>query len=368
MRFRNFLLLVLTSILIVVCGKKEYKTIKLAAILPLSGTSANIGRWQQQGLDLAMEEVNSTWKNSDKAIQIIYEDSQGEPKFGLSSFEKLITGNEVPVVFISLSSVANAILPRLNQNPINAILLAVSLPKITDQSDFAFRFNLGSDDEATAIAAYFGEKQIQRVAVAYINDEFGIGALEAFNRETTTKNGKVLTTEAYNKEQTDFRTIATKIANKKPDAIYIIGYVRASVMLIRQMRELGVKAPVFGNMALSVPSYIELGGSSLEGAVFTVTRFDVDSIDSTTTAFVNRFHLKYGEKPTFFSAFAYDALIFVAQSLKVENTSVAGLHNYLIKKKEFIGIMGRCEQMPNRAFRFQTQLVKNENGKIVSIQ
>src|SRR5437763_1810929 len=88
------------------------------------------------------------------------------------------------------------------------VRLGVSLPGITAKSPWAFRCNLGSDDEALAMAAYRGTTTLRRIAVAYINDEFGVGAVKVF-REAAGKKGITLSAEeAYDKDATDFRTLA----------------------------------------------------------------------------------------------------------------------------------------------------------------
>jgi branched-chain amino acid transport system substrate-binding protein len=367
MRVKIFLLLIYVVIIVVGCGKKEPEIVQVGAILPLSGNSANIGKWQQQGIELALEQIKSKSKENKKTIQVLYEDSQGDPKSGLSAFQKLTTTKNLNIVVASLSSVASAILPQLDRNPKTTLMLAVSLPKITEKSKFAFRFNLGSDDEAIAMSKYLSDKEIKRIGVAYINDEFGVGALEVFQQEIRLTGGELLLAEAYTKDQTDFRTLVTKLVAKQPEAIYVIGYVRASVMLIRQIREMGNKTPVFGNMALSVPSYIEMGGSALDSAIFTVTRFDPDSKDEKVSEFVKAFVGKYSEKPTFFSAFSYDAIMVLQKVIDSTDNSSEAIRDGLLSIKEFEGVMGLISMQQNRDIKFQTRIVQNINGNIIPI-
>lgn len=350
-------------------GKKEKKevVIKIGAILPLTGPAGHIGKWQQNGLDLAIEQINAKGGIKGKHISIKYEDSRGDPKTGVSAFEKLSFDEDIEVMFVSLSSVSSAILPLANRRNKVVMLLAVSLPGITDNSKWAFRFNLGSDDEAKAIAEHLDKAGLKKTAVAYINDDFGVGAVNVFQESHQSSGGKVVIQEAYEKAWTDFRTILTKFKAEKPDSIYIIGYVKASVLLIKQMRELGIREPVFANMALSVPSYIKLGGNALEGAVFTVTRFDPDSMEPKVHEFINEYNKQFGEPPTFFSAFAYDAAFVLQEAINKNGLHASQIKDGLLSIRGFEGVMGELEIKENGDTKYLTRIVKVQKGKVVAI-
>ena len=167
-------------------------------------------------------------------------------------------------------------LPLADERKIPLMMLAVSLPDIASASEWASRVrNLGSEDEAIAMADYLAETPTKTIAVAYINDEFGVGAVEVFREAAGRKGLSVIIAEPYDKAATDFRTLAA--TGTGADALYVIGYVNASVLLIKQYRELGGEAQILGNMALSVPSFLALGGAALDSAVFTITEFDAGS-------------------------------------------------------------------------------------------
>lgn len=337
---------------------------RIGAVLPLTGSSAQIGGWQRKGIDLALAQINQDGGIDGSPLQVIYEDSQGDPRAGIASLQKLLALSPAPAVFLSLSSVSNAALPVLDERKVVGMLLAVSLPGITSRSPWAFRCNLGSDDEARTMAAHLGTTSLRRIAVAYINDEFGVGALEVFREAAGDKGITVTAAEAYEKEATDFRTLIVKLRASNPDAVYVIGYVRSSVLLIKQMRELGVDTPVLGNMALSVPSFLELGGDALDGATFTVTQFDPASSRPRTRAFVDAYRERYGETPTFFAAFAYDATQMTADAMRRRGTSAEQVRQGLSEIRGYEGVMGTLTVLPNRDIEFPTRVVRNRGGAL----
>lgn len=370
-----WLLGLLVTTLIIVFRYSNYQSnqnsqtssIQIAAVLPLTGSAAQIGTWQKRGLDLAIEQINQQAGDEGTPITITYEDSQGDPKTGVVALQKILANSQPAVVFSSLSSVSSANLPVLNQNEIVSMLLAVSLPGITDRSSWAFRCHLGSDDEAEVIASYIGETSIRRIVIAYINDEFGVGAESVFRQAAVKNNFEVITSEAYNKDASDFRTLITKLRSTNPEAVYVIGYVKASVLLIKQLRELGVTVPVLGNMALSVPSFLELGGKALDGAVFTVTQFDPNSQSPEVKLFVEAYQTKYQEEPTFFTAFAYDSMMMIQQAANNHNFTAEGIREGLQEMNNYPGVLGNLTVKPNRDIDFPTRVMRNQNGVLVSV-
>lgn len=353
------------------CSKKIY-IIRMGAILPLTGPASEIGEWQKQGLELAVEDFNVMF--SPKRIEIIYEDSKSNPKDGINAFHKIIGSDKnIPVIFSSLSSVSNAILPLINENQVNLIMLAVSLPGIAERSQWALRCNISSTDEAIAIAKFLdSETKFENFAVLYLNDEFGLGAYKTFQSEIEKFNKKILWSESYRPDQQDFRDIVSKlsnlIANNKLDGIYVIGYVKASALLIRQIREYKLDIPLFANMALTVPVYIQLAGEAIEGCYFTTNMFDSeDTSNVDVRKFVQKYKEKFGQSPTFFTTFAYDGARMLSSILDKEYINKKKINNLLTNMKNFRGVMGNVVIIPNGEMIFPVRVVKYQNQTLMTV-
>lgn len=357
----KFYYLILVAILII-AGVIYYNRIDqgeekatISAVLPLTGASANIGKWQKNAIELAVEEHNS---KSNKKIKLVIEDSNGDPKNGVNAFKKIIATEKTNAFLISLSGVANALTQDINKEKKKSMLLAVSLPDITSKSDYTYRFNLGSEDEAISMSDYMLKNNYKSVSLVYLNDEFGVGAVKSFKERFEKNGGKINLTEAYNKEQSDFKSIIAKLKSTKNDGIYVIGYVPSSVELIKQMRQLNLSNQVFANMALSVPSFLKSGGDALNGVIYTVTNFSTtDNLNLVSKNFTIKYNKKFKENPTFFSAFAYDAT----------NILLKDLNDSSIKINNYKGVMGNININSNRNFIFPIKLVKNENGSIIDL-
>jgi len=341
---------------------KSSDTFKVAALLPLTGTSSDIGKWQQRGIEIAKKQLNSDTINPSK-ISIIYEDTASDVKTSISSFEKVSGTSGAQAYLLSLSSVANALAPRFKKKEEPALLLAVSVPKITERSENYYRFNLGSEQEAERMATYIKKTDMRRIAVLSINDEFGQGAQESFVQNIKGTSTEIVYEDAYEKNQTDFRSSILRLSTSRPDAVYVIGYVKSSILLIKQMRELGIQSRILANMALSVPAFQKLGGAALDGATYTVTDFRVDSTAPQTQSFVKAYQESYGEPPPFFAAFAYDSLITLAKAYAAKTPMKTSLNQLA----PFSGVTGEIKFNPKRILNLKVRVVRNLSGSLIDV-
>ena len=301
-------------------------------------------------------------------MRLIYQDSAGDPKTGISAFNQILSGRKPPVVISSISSVSNAILPIAQDQKVSIVMLAVSLPDITDKSEYAYRFNVGSEDEAEVMARFIAmQKKLNRIAVYFINDEFGLGAIKTFKEEYGKYGGAIVWQESYASDATEHRSTLSKVPSTQAQGVYVIGYTRASALAIKQLRELNIKLPIFANMALTVPSFTQLIGDALDGVYFTTNNFDVSTDDPLVTRFVQEYRQTYNEAPTFFSAFAYDSLQVIAESLRQQGLDPSEIKAFIASQSKFKGVMGEFSVDDKRNFRFPVKLVEFKGGKLQKV-
>lgn len=318
-------------IILMVTGCNEKKEIKssitIGAILPLTGNASKIGQWQKKGIELAVSEIN---KKNDTKINIVFKDSMSSPKSGILAYRNLIQNTQIDTIISSLTSVSMAVQPSSEKDKKSLIMLAVSHPNIADNKKYTIRFNLGSEDEALKLAEYLNKENYKSVCVAYINNDFGLMASKAL--EENLKN--ITLTNGYLPQNIDFRSFVEKVISNKCEALNVIGYTSASIILIKQLKELGGDQDIFTNMALSIPSFKELGGESLQGVSYTATNFEKET-NTQSVDFVSNYKKLYDESPTFFASFSYDAVNFIYKN-KIKNIELITNREY-----NYIGSIGQ---------------------------
>jgi branched-chain amino acid transport system substrate-binding protein len=301
------------------CKQTRDKQIILGGIMPLSGDAAAYGKNCKQGIELAIDEINSKGGIKGKAIRVIFEDSQLQPKIAVNAFQKLVTVNNVLAILGPLSSSnAMATAALANKYEIVSFSPGASTPKLTNAGPYIYR-NWQSDAlEAIEMANYVLSKGWKKLAILYVNNDFGISLKNYFINTIEKKGGTILLAESFEQGHTDFKTQITKIKNQSPDAIYLLSYPQQTPNIVNQLRSLEVNAKILGVAAMEDPSLIEISRENAEGIIYTIAKPPSDN-DPIRNNFIQSYENKYGESPGLISDTGYDAVYILARAIENSN-------------------------------------------------
>lgn len=290
-------------------GPADNSTVRVGGLLPLSGDAAVWGVSMKEGIDLATEEINSN-RGTKPKIEMHYEDDRGLPKDGVAAAQKLISVDKVKgLVGVANSSVALAIIPIIDANNIVFVSGGASSPKLSGASKYFFRTWPSDLAEAIAMARYAKQKlNLSRIAILYINNEYGIGLRDPFKRQFESMGGSIVSQETFAQEATDFRTQLVSIRSSNPEAAYLVGNPREMARCLKQARELGLKNQFLSVSGLVDPEVINIAGTAAEGVILTDASFDPASQNPETQKFISRYKQKYGKDPGMLAVTGYDAL------------------------------------------------------------
>ena len=321
----------------------ESEEIKIGAILPLTGDAASWGEMGKQGIDLAVDEINSEGGIKGKKIKVVYEDTQADPQKGVSAMRKLVSIDKVPVVIGDIvSAVVLAAAPIANENKVVLISPTASAPAVTDAGEYVFR-NWPSDvfeGEFMARSAY-NELGLKQVAILYINNDYGIGLREVFTETFEQLGGEILAAESYDADATDFRTQLTKIKATTPQTVYLISYYKDGALILKQATEMGLETQYLAASAIEDPKLIEIAGPATEGLIYPLSSgYDPESHEENIQEFKREFTARYGEEPSYVAAQAYDAMKIVAFSIEQGGTEGSGIQAAMTNVKDFSGVTG----------------------------
>ncbi|MCX8194460.1 MAG: ABC transporter substrate-binding protein, partial [Candidatus Pacearchaeota archaeon] len=254
-------LILLTSFL-AGCAKKEKEeeVIKIGAILPLSGSVAQLGMEELEGINLAINEFGG--KVGNKKIVLIVEDSQNNPTQGINSLNKLIEYDNIKYVIGSMSSVGLAVKPILEEKNIPTIWIGLH-PDLIKETRVVFRNIATAQQNANAIVNKIKEEKASKIALFYINDDFG-----ASLKDLITKEINPVIIESFKKDGSDFRTEITKVLSNKPDCVVIVGYGTATGFLIKQLRVMGYEGIIVGSSEIGGTSIREIAGEYLKNTYY----------------------------------------------------------------------------------------------------
>lgn len=334
------LVVAIVVLLLNIIWHRQADTIAIGAVLPLSGESAQYGKWIREGLELGKEEINAKGGVKGKSLVIVYEDDAATPKDAANAMQKLVRINKVPVVFGSwASSCVLAQAPIAEQSHTVLIGEAIS-PKIRYAGDYVFRIQPDARFYLRQLVPFvYSKLNIRTVSILYVNNDFGIDQANVFTKEFSKLGGKVLYSEGYNQNVTDFRTQLLKIKESAPEAVFVPGYAELGIIL-KQARELGLSQRFLGSVPSENPDVLETAGDAAEGLIYP-SHFDPDSRNNLVQRYQKAYKIRYRRSSEGFAALAYDGIRIIAHVINEVGESPEEIKDGLYNIHDFPGVTGK---------------------------
>lgn len=338
--------------------------VKIGAVLPLTGDASGYGKAIKNGIDLAYNE--SPIKDQ---IQIIYEDDAGQAQTGVNAINKLAEQKVNVIIGGAMSSVAAAIAPISKDKKITLLSPTATLPSLTNAGEYFFRLwpSDNYDGEIMANHAY-NSLGIKKVAVLYINLDYGVGINQVFTDKFKGLGGSVVYDDGYAQGATDFRTQLQKVKESGAEALYLPGYYQEIANILKQAKELNLKIQILSVNSFYDPKLLEIAGPVAEGAIFTYPIFDDESKEPITAKFVEKYKAAYNEKPDAFAAQGYDSFKLVESVIQSGNADNEAIKNALSKIQNFEGAAGRFSFDENGDVVKDLRIMTVKNGKFETLK
>jgi branched-chain amino acid transport system substrate-binding protein len=318
---------------------EKTESIKVGALLGLSGPGANYGQNVRNAINLALEDIAAEDVNG-KKIEVIFEDSKLDPKVGVTAFQKLVTQDKVPVSLTMVSGVVLAIAPIAEKEKSISLNIGAQNPDIRKAGEFTFSTINDANVEAYQLADYVIDTlHINEMVILYASASYGVGARNAMKARFTERGGKVLEEISFDEGATDFKTQLQKIKNSNAKAVYMPGVIKEMSLILRQATELNVKTQWLSYTAFEGNEIIQSAGASAEGVIFSSS--SIDNTKEFIKKFTDSYQKKYGSSPEIYAANSYDAIRIL--NLAVKNgkaTDAQSIANYLLSMPPYEGVSG----------------------------
>ncbi len=316
------------------------ESIKIGAILPLTGNLARYGELETEGLEMVREEINKKGGIDGRLIEIIYEDSQAKPAQAVSAWQKLTTQDDFPVIITAISSVCQALSPLANDQKIVLMSTECAVAEYSTPDDYTFRILSSNAEEGKQMAEYLVGKNVLKIAVLQIANDYGHGLYNSFSEHYTKNGGTVVIKESYTSDQRDFRTQLTKIKELSADALYIMSYAPDAEVLIKQVDELGMELPIYAAEPFENAQLLINVGELVTGVIYLRPQISTEAGFS----FADRYRERFNKEAEITPARSYDALATVVSALKAcssrDEVSSDCVKDELYKLRDFEGIIG----------------------------
>ena len=317
---------------------------------------------------MAVEEINNAGGVLGKKIDLTVEDNQTKQGQTTTIARKLISQDHVVALVGEVaSSKTLEAAPVAQEAKIPLIATAATNPKVTQVGDYIFRVCFIDDFQAVVIARFVLEK-LHKTKVAFMTDvkqDYSVG-LTQFAKDYFLKNGgQVVKEQSYSSGDKDFRAQLTDIKSANPDVIIITGYYPEVSLIVREGRQLGIKAAFCGGDGWDGASLIPVGGKAIEGSYFS-NHFSTEDKSAAVQEFVTKYKKKYNNKlPDAFAALGYDAVNLLADAIKrAGGTDPEKLRDAIANTKDFPGVTGKITINPERNANKSAVIITIKDGAL----
>lgn len=338
-------LTVLAAALGLAACSKDDGTIRIGHVAPLTGGIAHLGKDNENGARLAIEEANAAKiKIGGKEVKfaLVPEDDQADPKVGTTVAQKLVDAKVVGVVGHLNSGTSIPASSIYSQAGIPMISGSATNPKLTEQGfKGVFRVVGRDDQQGPAIASYLASERKPKV-VAVIDDAtaYGEGIANEVDKTLKAAGVKVLPREKGTDKTADWKAVLTKIKGESPDAVFYGGMDATAGPLIKQGRELGIQAVFsFGDGACT-DKMKELAGDAAEGMLCSQAGIPPQAASK---SFLDAYKARFNVDPILYAPFTYDSTNLFIEAIKKADSVDPEKYLPELKKISFKGATGRIE-------------------------
>lgn len=291
--------------------KEASEVVNLGNSAPLTGPLSIYGTTTNNGIKLAIEEVNANGGILDKNVEWFEYDDKGEITDAVTNYNKLMQ-DEVDAIFGGVpSKPALAIAESAANDEVVYITPTGTQANITEGKENAFR-TCFTDPFQGEVLANFSKNKLEAKKVAILRNQssdFSMGVADVYSEKAKELGMEVVADESYGDSDTDFKAQLTKVRKENPDVLLIPDYYEKVALIVPQVRESGIEATLVGadgwDTVLSVMDKSNF--EAIEGSYF-ANQFTLEDPSEKVQNFVKAYEEKYGEKPSTFAAEGYDTV------------------------------------------------------------
>jgi branched-chain amino acid transport system substrate-binding protein len=320
MLINKFSLFVLFGIALAGCGKSETASkpasdelvVKIGAAAPLTGPQAHIGKDNENGTRMAIDDANARGViiGGKKAhFELLSEDDQTDPKTATIVAQQLVDAK------------VNGVIGHLNSGttiPASAIYFKNGIPQISPSATAvrytaqgyktAFRV-MSNDAQQGKALGEFAARVLGAKQIAVIDDRtaYGQGLADEFVKSAEANGAKIIVREYTTDKAVDFTAVLTSIKGKQPDLLFFGGMDPQGVPMIKQLRALGIKTQFMMGDGGYTPKLIELAGDAAEGVYASLPGVPLDNMPSGRD-FAKRYEERFHQPIQLYAPYCYDAV------------------------------------------------------------
>jgi branched-chain amino acid transport system substrate-binding protein len=322
--------------------------VKIGHVGPLTGPIAHLGKDNENGARLAIDDLNERKVKiggQEIKFELLPEDDASDPKQGTAVAQKLVDAKVAGVIGHLNSGTTIPASKIYHDAGIAQISPSATNPKYTLQGfNTTFRV-VAHDGQLGGTLGRYAVAQLKGRSIAIIDDRtaYGQGVADEFEKAVKAAGGKLSGREFTNDKATDFNAILTKLKGGKPDVVFFGGMDAVAGPMLRQMKQLGIKAKFMGGDGICTAELAKLAGQSMaDGQVVCAEAGGVTAAqEKGVDEFKKRFKQKFGADVQIYAPYVYDATMVMVAAMQKANSAEPAKYLPELAKISYDGVTGK---------------------------
>lgn len=331
--------------------------IKIAGIFALTGRAAHIGTAQRDAVLIAIDEINEQGGINGRPLEMVMEDTESTPTKAVMALKKILEAEDVvAIIGPTLTGTAMAMRGFIEQEGISAfmhsggdVILKAPLKKDDPASlpKWTFKSPYKAADAMGKICQYMSKHGIKKIGFLYSNEGFGKDGLRNVGVQAPKYGVEVVAQEAFEPKDVDMTSQLTRINAKGVDGIIAWTVGPAMGIIAKNVKQLGIKAPLFECHGAGDPIFWKVAGEAGEGVMMPSTKIvvadqlpDSDIQKKKIQAYVKAYIEKFNHEPGTMVAYGADAAFIVVDAIKKVGPDRAKIRDAIENTKGYVGISG----------------------------
>ncbi len=330
--------------------------LRIGALFSITGPASFLGEPERNTLEMLVKEANSKGGIKGRKIELVVYDTQGDATKAVQMVTKLIKNDKVSVIIgPSTTGETMAVIPVVEKEKVPLISCAAGI-KITEPvKKYVFKTPANDHVAAEKIFNYMLAKKQKSVALLTVTDGFGSSGREQLKDLAKKKGIAVVADETYGPKDTDMTAQLTKIKGSKAEAIICWGTNPGPAIITRNVKQLGIKIPLYQSHGVASKKYIELAGAdNAEGVILPagkLTIFDKlkpsDPQQKLLKSYDQAYRKAYGVEASTFGGYAYDGFLLVSEALKKDAATPDQIRDALEGIRKLVSVSGVFTMSPS---------------------
>ncbi len=324
-------------------GAADAETVKIGGLAPLTGEVSMYGIATNNGVKIAIDEINAAGGVLGKQVEYIPYDEKGDATEAVNAYNKLVQSDKIVALVGDVTSTpCLAVAQQAAKDNLPMITATGTAKDITAAGTNVFRACFIDPFQGELMAAYAKKLGYTKAAILYdTGSDYSVGLTDAFVAEAANQGVEIVAKEGYASGDVDFKAQLTKIAATDAEVLFLPEYYEDVVLIAPQAREAGINAVLLGadgwdSVVESIdPSNI----GTLEGSFF-CCHASMESTDEAFVAFKAKYEELYGEKPNMFAALGYDAAKIMCAAIEKAGSTDAAAIIEALGTTDYQGITG----------------------------